>query len=77
MIYSAYDCRDGGEHRSGVFLGFVFGWIKLEPSPSAQTVHWLGSYFGFSSICMLGLALAYLRPPSAIPGAGNNGLPIL
>jgi uncharacterized membrane protein HdeD (DUF308 family) len=62
---------------AGVFLGFVFGWIRLEPSPSAQTFHWLGSYFGFSSICMLGLALGYFRPPSAIPSVGNNALPII
>jgi uncharacterized membrane protein HdeD (DUF308 family) len=52
---------------AGVFLGFVFGWIRLEPSPSAQTFHWLGSYFGFSSICMLGLVLGYFKPPPAIP----------
>ena len=58
------------------FLGFVFGWIRLEPSPSAQTFHWLGSYFGFSSICMLVLALGYFRPRSAIPGAGTDALPI-
>lgn len=38
------------------FLAFVFGWIELEPGP-AQTLHWLGSYFGFSAICMLGLAV--------------------
>ena len=40
-----------------VFLGFVLRWIKLDPSPSAQTFHWLGSYFGFTAICMVGLAL--------------------
>jgi len=39
------------------FLALVFGWIKLEPESPAQTLHWLGSYFGFSAICMLGLAL--------------------
>jgi uncharacterized membrane protein HdeD (DUF308 family) len=61
---------------AGVFLGFVFGWNRLEPSPSAQTFHWLGSYFGFSAICMLGLALGHFRPPSAIP-VGNNALRIL
>jgi uncharacterized membrane protein HdeD (DUF308 family) len=49
---------------AGVFLGFVLGWIRLDPSPSAQTFHWLGSYFGFSSICMLGLAWGYFRPSS-------------
>jgi uncharacterized membrane protein HdeD (DUF308 family) len=40
-----------------VFLGFVLRWIKLDSSPSAQTFHWLGSYFGFTAICMVGLAL--------------------
>jgi uncharacterized membrane protein HdeD (DUF308 family) len=49
-----------------VFLGFFLGWIRLEPSPSAQAFHWLGSYFAFSAICMLGMALGYLRPSGAI-----------
>lgn len=39
------------------FLAFVFRWIKLDPGSPAQTLLWLGSYFGFSAICMLGLAL--------------------
>ncbi|HEV2709859.1 MAG TPA: DUF308 domain-containing protein [Edaphobacter sp.] len=39
------------------FLAFVLRWIKLDPSPSAQTFHWLGSYFGFTAICMVGVAL--------------------
>ena len=39
------------------FFAFVFGWIKLDPGSPAQTLHWFGSYFGFSAICMLGLAL--------------------
>jgi len=39
------------------FLAFVFGWIKLDPGSAAQTLHWVGSFFGFSAICMLGLAL--------------------
>jgi uncharacterized membrane protein HdeD (DUF308 family) len=39
------------------FLAFVLRWIKLDPSPSAQTFDWLGSYFGFMAICMVGLAL--------------------
>lgn len=39
------------------FLAFVLRWIKLDPSPSAQTFDWLGSYFGFTAICMVGLAL--------------------
>ena len=40
-----------------VFLAFVLRWIKIDPSPSAQTFNWLGSYFGFTAICMVGLAL--------------------
>ena len=39
------------------FLAFVLHWMKLDPSPSAQTFNWLGSYFGFTAICMVGLAL--------------------
>jgi hypothetical protein len=39
-----------------VFLAFVLGWIKLGPAGFAQTLFWLGSYFGFSAICMLGMA---------------------
>jgi hypothetical protein len=62
---------------AGVFLGFVFGWIRPDPGPSAQTFHWLGSYFGFGAICMLGLAPGHFRPPSAIPSVGNNASPII
>jgi uncharacterized membrane protein HdeD (DUF308 family) len=62
---------------AGVFPGFVFGWIRLDPSPSAQTFHWLGAYSGFSSICMLVLALGYFRPRPAMPGAGSDALPIV
>jgi hypothetical protein len=36
-----------------VFLAFVFHWIKLNPASPAQTFLWLGSYFGFSAVCML------------------------
>ena len=39
-----------------VFLALGFRWIKLEPGSHADIV-WVGSYFGFSAICMLGLAL--------------------
>ena len=47
------------------FFAFVFRWIKLEPGSPAQTLHWLGSYFGFSAVCMLGLALRlYSLSPS-------------
>jgi uncharacterized membrane protein HdeD (DUF308 family) len=40
-----------------VFLAFILSWIKLEPTSPAQSFHWLGSYFAFSAICALGLAL--------------------
>jgi uncharacterized membrane protein HdeD (DUF308 family) len=33
-----------------------FRWIKIEPGSHSDLL-WLGSYFGFSAICMLGLAL--------------------
>jgi hypothetical protein len=39
-----------------VFLAFVFRWIKLNPTSPAQSFLWLGSYFGFSALCMLGTA---------------------
>ncbi len=43
------------------FLAFVFRWIKLEPGAPNQSLHWLGSYFGFSAICMLVLTLRLHR----------------
>jgi uncharacterized membrane protein HdeD (DUF308 family) len=39
------------------FLGFVFHWIRLDPASPTQTFYWMGSYFVFSAIFMLGLAL--------------------
>ena len=38
------------------FLSLGFRWIKLEPG-SHSSFLWIASYFGFSAICMLGLAL--------------------
>jgi uncharacterized membrane protein HdeD (DUF308 family) len=38
------------------FLALAFRWIKLEPGSHSDFL-WFGSYFGFSAICMLGLAL--------------------
>jgi hypothetical protein len=57
------------------FLALALRWIKLEPSPSSQTFHWLGSYFGFSAICILGMALRQLRPGAAIHRMANGALP--
>jgi len=60
---------------AGVFLGFALGLIKLEPSPSGQTFYWLGSYFAFGAICMLGLAMRQLRPPAASYSMSDTALP--
>jgi uncharacterized membrane protein HdeD (DUF308 family) len=38
------------------FFALGFHWIKLGPGSSADIL-WFGSYFGFSAICILGLAL--------------------
>jgi hypothetical protein len=38
------------------FVALGFRWIKIDPGSHADLL-WLGSYFGFSAICMLGLAL--------------------
>jgi hypothetical protein len=34
------------------FFALGFGWIKIEPGSHIELL-WLGSYFGFSAICML------------------------
>lgn len=45
-----------------VFLAFVLRLIRLEPSPSSQTFYWMGSFFAFSAICILGQALLLEKP---------------
>ena len=60
---------------AGVFLGFALYGVRLEPSPSGQTFYWLGSYFAFSAVCMLGLALRQLRPPAASYNINGSALP--
>jgi hypothetical protein len=59
------------------FLAFGFRWIELEPRPHADFL-WFGSYFGFSAICMLGLALrlhtlglSQSGPWKGVPALGN------
>jgi hypothetical protein len=39
-----------------VFFGLGFHWIKLGPGSRLELL-WLGAYFGFTAICMMGLAL--------------------
>jgi hypothetical protein len=43
-----------------VFLAFVLRWIQLTPGP-AQTLLWMGAYFGFSAICMVVLPIGIER----------------
>jgi len=57
------------------FLAFLFRWMKLDPSPSPQTFYWLSSYFAFSALCMLNLALRHLRPQATNHAMGSRVLP--
>jgi uncharacterized membrane protein HdeD (DUF308 family) len=54
------------------FLAFALRWLKLDPSPSAQTFNWLGAYFSFSAICMLWFAFRQFMPKIA---DSNSALP--
>jgi|SRR5579863_4081955 len=49
------------------FFALGFGWIKIEPRSHSDLL-WIGSYFGFSAICMLGLALRLHSPGFSQPG---------
>ncbi len=42
------------------FLGFALRWIDMGRRPEADFL-WFGGYFGFSAVCMLGLALRLHR----------------
>jgi hypothetical protein len=41
-------------------LALGLRWIRVEPG-SRSDLLWLGSYFGFSAICMLALAVPKFR----------------
>jgi uncharacterized membrane protein HdeD (DUF308 family) len=56
------------------FFAFAFGWIKLEPRPHADFL-WFGAYFGFSAICMLGLALRLNSRRGAFHRMASSALP--
>jgi uncharacterized membrane protein HdeD (DUF308 family) len=56
------------------FFALAFGWIKLEPRPHADFL-WFGSYFGFSAICMLGLALRLNSLRGIIHRMATSALP--
>jgi uncharacterized membrane protein HdeD (DUF308 family) len=57
------------------FLAFVLRWIKLDPGSPAQTFYWMGSYFGFSAVCMLGLALRLNSPQVHVHRISGRTLP--
>lgn len=54
------------------FLALGFRWIRLEP---LEYLLWMSSYFGFSAICMLGLALRLNSLRAAIHRMGSGALP--
>jgi uncharacterized membrane protein HdeD (DUF308 family) len=58
-----------------VFFVYGFGWIKLAPGSHTDLL-WLGSYFAFSAICMLALAM-HLRGRSLPEPGQNEALPRL
>ena len=58
-----------------VFFALGFGWIKIESGSHAHVL-WLGAYFGFSAICMLGLALR-LHSPGLSQSGQRKTLPPL
>jgi uncharacterized membrane protein HdeD (DUF308 family) len=55
------------------FLALGFRWIQLE-QPESMFL-WLSSYFGFSAICMLGLALRLNSLRAAIHRLATSALP--
>jgi uncharacterized membrane protein HdeD (DUF308 family) len=58
-----------------VFVALGFRWIKIDPG-SYPDLLWLGAYFSFSTICMLGLVLR-LRSHGPSPSSRREALPPL
>jgi len=56
------------------FFALGFHWIKIEPGSHADLL-WLGSYFGFSAICMLVLSLR-LHGQGLSRSGQREGLPL-
>jgi hypothetical protein len=54
------------------FLALGFGRIKIEPG--SHRLLWLGSYFGFTAVCMLALAL-YLHGRAPFRAGPREALP--
>jgi uncharacterized membrane protein HdeD (DUF308 family) len=45
------------------FFGLGFRWIKPQPGSLSELL-WLGAYFGFTAVCMLGWPCTYARNPA-------------
>jgi uncharacterized membrane protein HdeD (DUF308 family) len=56
------------------FFALGFRWIKLGPGSHADLL-WLGSYFGFSAICMLGLGLRLNSLRATVHRMASSALP--
>jgi hypothetical protein len=62
---------------AAAFCVLGFGWIKIEPG-SYLDLRWMGAYFAFSAMCMLGLGLrpdslgAALVPARSGPSAASK-----
>jgi uncharacterized membrane protein HdeD (DUF308 family) len=56
------------------FFVLGFRWIKIEPGSHADLL-WLGSFFGFSAICMLGLGLRLNGLRTVVHGMAGSALP--
>ena len=54
------------------FLVLGFGWIRLGQPPAFEI--WMSSYFAFSAICMIGLALRLNRLRAAIHRMAGSAL---
>ena len=54
------------------FLALGLRWIQVEPASHTDLL-WLGSYFGFTAICMLGVALRFHSRSEPMFWTGSNG----
>lgn len=59
---------------AAVFLSLGLGWVRIEPGSRLELVA-LTAYFGFSALCMLGLALRLRRLDAPASGSPLPPLP--
>ena len=55
---------------AGVFLALGLHWIPIAPGSRSDFL-WFGSYFAFSAVCMLELALRLRGPGLSLPSRGD------